>query len=70
MNPEIPKTLPGLLKRNAALFGHGKVALREKEFGIWQSVSWAAYYDNVRYLALGLEALGYQKGGQAFGYRR
>jgi long-chain acyl-CoA synthetase len=62
MNPPTPKTLPALLRRNAALFGNGKVALREKEFGIWQSVSWSAYYDQVRYLALGLEALGYQKG--------
>jgi long-chain acyl-CoA synthetase len=35
-----PKTLPGLLKRNAREFGQDKVALREKEFGIWQSVSW------------------------------
>lgn len=62
MTPLTPKTLPGLLKRNAAIFGDTKVALREKEFGIWQSVSWQAYYDKVRYLSLGLVELGYEKG--------
>lgn len=61
MTPSTPKTLPALLKRNASLFGDSKVALREKEFGIWQSVSWQAYYDKVRYLSLGLMALGYEE---------
>ena len=56
------KTLPGLLKRNAREFGALKVALREKEFGIWQSVSWQEYYDRIRYLALGLLELGYEAG--------
>ena len=55
-------TLPGLLKRNAREFGALKVALREKEFGIWQSVSWQEYYDRIRYLALGLLELGYEAG--------
>lgn len=57
-----PKTLPGLLKRNAREFGQDKVALREKEFGIWQSVSWQEYYKLVRHLALGLLSLGYEPG--------
>ncbi len=62
MTPLTQKTLPALLKRNAAQFGDTKVALREKEFGIWQSVSWQDYYDKIRYLSLGLVELGYQKG--------
>jgi long-chain acyl-CoA synthetase len=57
-----PNTLPALLKRNAAQFGNSKVALREKEFGIWQSLSWQAYFDKIRYLALGLRELGCGKG--------
>lgn len=57
-----PKTLPGLLKHNAREFGQDKVALREKEFGIWQSVSWQEYFDRIRYLALGLVELGYEPG--------
>ncbi|MFH0998124.1 MAG: AMP-binding protein [Pseudomonadota bacterium] len=55
-------TLPALLKNNAARFGDTKVALREKEFGIWQSVSWQEYYNNIKFLSLGLLALGCEKG--------
>lgn len=55
-------TLPGLLARNAKKYGTSKVALREKEFGIWQSVTWADYFDNVRKIALGFLALGYAPG--------
>ena len=52
-------TLPALLKRNALKFGDKKVAIREKEFGIWQSVTWKGYYENVRDFALGLHKLGF-----------
>ena len=51
-------TLPGLLSTNAKRFGTSKVALREKEFGIWQSVTWAEYFDNVRSIALGFTHIG------------
>ena len=30
-----------------------KVAMREKEFGIWIPFTWQDYYDNVKYIALG-----------------
>jgi long-chain acyl-CoA synthetase len=53
-------TMPSLLRRNAQKWGDQKVALREKEFGIWQDVSWKAYYDHVKYFALGLVALGFE----------
>jgi len=55
-------TLPLLLKRNAERFGDSRVALREKEFGIWQSVTWRQYYEHVKYFALGLAALGFSEG--------
>ena len=52
-----PDTLPRLLRRNAR--GHGgEVALREKEFGIWRSITWAEYEARTRAFALGLRALG------------
>jgi len=54
-------TLPKLLLRNAARLDN-KVALREKEFGIWQSVSWRAYARHVQDFALGLAALGFRRG--------
>ena len=55
-------TLPALLKRNAERYGDKRVAIREKEFGIWQSVTWQGYYENVRNFALGLHQLGFKRG--------
>ena len=37
-------------------------AMREKEYGIWQTVSWREYADEVRRFALGLAALGFRRG--------
>ncbi len=54
-----PQTLPALLKRNAERYGDKRVAIREKEFGIWQSVTWKGYYQNVRDFALGLHQMGF-----------
>ena len=54
-------TLPGLLARRAAE-DPGGVALREKEFGIWQETTWAGFLDRVRSFALGLVELGVEKG--------
>ena len=56
------RTMPGLLVRNARRFGGDKIALREKEYGIWQAVTWQEYYQHVRDLALGLIQLGLIKG--------
>ena len=55
-------TLPRLLRSNATKYGAGKVALREKEFGVWQPYSWQDYYEHVRYFTLGLVSLGLAKG--------
>ncbi len=54
-------TLPGLLARRAANRPH-EIALREKEFGIWQETTWAEYLGRVRSFALGLVELGVEKG--------
>ncbi len=50
-------TLPKLLVRNAERYP-SRVALREKEFGIWQSFTWKQYLDHVRDFSLGLTSLG------------
>ena len=55
------ETLPRLLIRNAERLGT-KVALREKEFGLWQTVTWRQFGDHVRAFALGLVALGLRRG--------
>ena len=54
------KTIPGLLISNAAKYGDDKVALREKEFGIWQDVTWRGYLEHVKYFALGLASMGFK----------
>ncbi len=51
-----------MLRRNARRFGGSRVALREKEYGIWQSVTWQKYLEHVRDLSLGLIALGIKPG--------
>jgi long-chain acyl-CoA synthetase len=55
-------TFPKLLVRNAETFGDRKVAMREKEFGIWQEFSWKEYHDHVKYFSLGMVSLGLQAG--------
>ncbi len=54
-------SIPALLERNAKAFG-GKYAYREKEFGIWQSWTWAEAKEEIDALALGLLALGIDRG--------
>ncbi len=57
----IEGSLPALLERQADERGDA-VALREKEFGIWHSISWNTYARRVRHFALGLLELGVQRG--------
>ena len=54
-------TLVGLVLHNARHYG-GRVALREKDYGIWQEYSWADYARHVTEMALGLAALGFGPG--------
>jgi len=56
-------TFPKLLVRNAWKMPD-RIALREKEFGIWQPFTWKQYCDHVRDFALGLHALGLERGGK------
>jgi long-chain acyl-CoA synthetase len=51
-------TLPKLLVQQCRKYGSGKVAMREKEYGIWRPVTWQQYLDNVKYISLGLVSLG------------
>jgi len=59
-NP-LENTLPGLLVRNARRYGDSRVALREKEFGIWQPVTWTEYLEHVKRFSLGLISLGLER---------
>lgn len=44
------------------MHGANRVALRQKEFGIWREFTWQDSYENVKLFALGLLALGVQRG--------
>jgi len=39
-----------------------KTALRQKEFGIWRSISWKDFGDAAREVGLGLVRLGFERG--------
>ena len=54
-------SIPALLHRNASQYGQ-KAAYREKEFGIWQSWTWAQTEKEVEALALGFINLGVNEG--------
>lgn len=55
-------TIPKLFMEKVRSYGKDRIAMREKEFGIWRPITWEAYYDNVRYIALGLIKLGLKEG--------
>ncbi len=61
--PDIERcdTFPKLLLYNAGRRGE-RPAVREKDYGIWQSWTWSAVTDEVRALACGLAALGFKPG--------
>jgi long-chain acyl-CoA synthetase len=54
-------TIPKLFLQSAKKYWDKKVAMREKEFGIWIPITWKAYYENVKRIALGMVALGLEK---------
>ncbi|HEV8441216.1 MAG TPA: AMP-binding protein [Methylomirabilota bacterium] len=54
-------TFPKLVARNAARWPT-KVAIREKDYGIWQAYRWREYLEQGRLIALGLASLGFARG--------
>jgi long-chain acyl-CoA synthetase len=54
-------TIPQLLRRRAEVHGD-RLALREKDYGIWNRYSWSHYYETARLVALGLMSLGIKAG--------
>jgi len=54
-------TFPKLVRENARRIGR-KVAIREKDFGIWQPYTWSRYFDEARLIAHGLASLGFARG--------
>lgn len=63
---EEKETLPGLFLRNYRKYGDRRVALRKKDFGIWQHFTWKDYYDDVKSFCLGLIGMGLEPGDMVF----
>jgi len=55
-------TFPKLLIEKANRYGSKKIALREKDLGIWQSFTWQDYLEKVKYFSLGMISLGFEPG--------
>jgi long-chain acyl-CoA synthetase len=55
------QTIPKLLRESARKF-RDKIALREKDLGIWQNITWKQYYKNVKHFGHGMLSLGLKKG--------
>ena len=58
-------TLPKNLAAGYRKYGDRKVAMRQKDLGIWRSHTWQDSYEQVRYLGLGLISLGLERGDKA-----
>jgi len=58
---EARDTIPQIIKSNYQKWG-SRTAMCMKKFGIWQRYSWEDYYQNVKYLSLGLISLGLEPG--------
>jgi len=54
-------TFPKLARANAERLS-AKVAIREKDYGIWQSFTWREYVERAQLIALGLASLGFARG--------
>jgi len=54
-------TFPKLLLHNAEVWP-GEVAMREKEFGVWNEFTWSDCRDRVQEIALGLLEMGVRRG--------
>ena len=61
MNAPILDTIPKLFYNRVEKF-KDRVALRKKELGIWNKISWRQYGQKVRYTGLGLVAIGLESG--------
>ncbi|MDR6874863.1 long-chain acyl-CoA synthetase [Bosea sp. BE125] len=58
--PEL--TLPQMLREQARLIPE-RIAIRQKDFGIWKPVTWRDYFERAAAVGAGLRALGLSEGG-------
>lgn len=63
MTQSLPeRSLPQMLREQARAQG-ARIAIRQKDFGIWHPLSWADYHRRAVHVGLGFVALGLARGG-------
>ena len=62
--PEECTTLAAYLLRDVKIWGD-RVAMRQKDFGIWHEYTWAQCYEMSKLFALGMLSLGLKRGDKA-----
>ncbi|MBI4775346.1 MAG: AMP-binding protein [Deltaproteobacteria bacterium] len=55
-------TIPKLFLQQCRKYGASRIAMREKEFGVWRPLTWQDYLDRVKLISLGLIGLGLERG--------
>ncbi len=55
-------TLPQMLRERARSDAQ-RVAIRQKDFGIWKPFTWASYYERASHFGMGLRSIGLAAGG-------
>lgn len=60
--PPHEDTMPKLLRRNFQRWGDKRIAMRRKDYGIWEEFTWKDIYEKVKHCALALVSYGFQPG--------
>jgi long-chain acyl-CoA synthetase len=55
-------TIPKFLRKRAIEYGDSKIAIRKKDYGIWNEYTWRDVYEHVKNIAYGLLSLGFEEG--------
>ncbi len=64
MPERVTETIPQVFLRQYQKYGDKKIAVVQKDFGIWKPYTWQEQYEIVKYFALGLVSLGLERGGK------
>jgi len=59
---EAADTVPKLFLQQYKKYGDNKLAVVQKDYGIWQPYAWKEQYEYVKYFSLGLTSLGLEPG--------
>ena len=59
---EVADTTPKLFLQQYKKYGDKKIAVVQKDYGIWQPYAWKEQYETVKYFSLGLVSLGLEPG--------